>query len=139
MTHQRRIVADPFPALLHIQAACNTDIESTDSIWWLEANPGMSRISLREIMYESAGRNTSRTATRIARSPGVVFVDLSPEYDTVNHRRLPCKVLEMTGDLRMTELIGTMLQVLNRRKLMATTEKRTTTLKCAGTDVQHLH
>ena len=30
---------------------------------------------------------------------GAVFVDLSAAYDTVNHRRLLCKVSEMTGDL----------------------------------------
>ena len=41
---------------------------------------------------------------------GAVFVDLSVAYDTVNHRRLLCKVLEMTGDLHMTELIRTMLE-----------------------------
>ena len=39
-----------------------------------------------------------------------VFVDLSAAYDTVNHRRLLSKVLEMTGDVHLTELIRTMLE-----------------------------
>ena len=44
---------------------------------------------------------------------GAVFVDLSAAYDTVNHRRLLSKVLEMTGDVHLTYLIRTMLE--NRR------------------------
>ena len=36
---------------------------------------------------------------------GAVFVDLSAAYDTVNHRRLLSKVLEMTGDVHLTDLI----------------------------------
>lgn len=44
---------------------------------------------------------------------GAIFVDLSAAYDTVNHRRLLCKILGMTKDIALTELIGTMLQ--NRR------------------------
>ena len=44
---------------------------------------------------------------------GAVFVDLSAAYDTVNHRRLLSKVLEMTGDVHLTDLIRTMLE--NRR------------------------
>ena len=51
-----------------------------------------------------------------------VFVDLSAAYDTVNHRRLLSKVLEITGDVHLTDLIRTMLEsrrffvVLNRKK-----------------------
>ena len=44
---------------------------------------------------------------------GAVFVDLPAAYDTVNHRRLLSKVLEMTGDVQLTDLIRTMLE--NRR------------------------
>ena len=44
---------------------------------------------------------------------GAVFVDLSAAYDTVNHRHLLSKVLEMTGDVQLTDLIRTMLE--NRR------------------------
>ena len=44
---------------------------------------------------------------------GAVFVDLSAAYDTVNHRRLLSKVLEMTGDVQLTDLIRTTLE--NRR------------------------
>ena len=44
---------------------------------------------------------------------GAVFVDLSAAYDTVNHRRLLSKVLKMTGDVQLTDLIRTMLE--NRR------------------------
>ena len=40
-------------------------------------------------------------------------MDLSAAYDTVNHRRLLSKVLEMTGDVQLTDLIRTMLE--NRR------------------------
>ena len=41
---------------------------------------------------------------------GVVFVDLSAANDTVNHRRLLSKVLEMTGDVHLADLIRTMLE-----------------------------
>ncbi|KAJ3608139.1 hypothetical protein NHX12_025189 [Muraenolepis orangiensis] len=41
---------------------------------------------------------------------GVVFVDLSAAYDTVNHRRLFSKILETTRDTRLTELIESMLE-----------------------------
>ncbi|KAJ4933183.1 hypothetical protein JOQ06_030018 [Pogonophryne albipinna] len=41
---------------------------------------------------------------------GAVFVDLSAAYDTVNHRRLLSKILETTGDTRLTELIESMLE-----------------------------
>ena len=53
---------------------------------------------------------------------GAVFVDLSAAYNTVNHRRLLSKVLEMTGDVHLTDLIRTMLEcrrflvVLNGKK-----------------------
>ena len=46
---------------------------------------------------------------------GAVFADLSAAYDTLNHRRLLSKVLEMTGDVQLTDLIRTMLE--NRRFL----------------------
>ena len=41
---------------------------------------------------------------------GAVFVDLYAAYDTVNHRRLLGKVVEMTGDVHLTYLIRTMLE-----------------------------
>ena len=41
---------------------------------------------------------------------GVVFVDLSAAYDTVNHRCLLHKILELTKDIRLTELIESMLE-----------------------------
>ena len=53
---------------------------------------------------------------------GAVFVDLSAAYDTVNYRRLLSKVLEMTSDVHLTDLIRTMLEsrrffvVLNGKK-----------------------
>ena len=53
---------------------------------------------------------------------GAVFVDLSAAYDTVNHRCLLGKVLEMTGDVHLTDLTRTMLEsrrffvVLNGKK-----------------------
>ena len=53
---------------------------------------------------------------------GAVFVDLSAAYDTVNHRRLLSQVLEITGDVQLTDLIRTMLEsrrffvVLNGKK-----------------------
>ena len=53
---------------------------------------------------------------------GAVFVDLSAVYDTVNHRLLLSKVLEMTGDVHLTDLIRTLLEsrrffvVLNGKK-----------------------
>ena len=40
---------------------------------------------------------------------GAVFVDLSTAYDTVNHRCLLSKVLEMNGDVHLTDLIRTVL------------------------------
>ena len=36
---------------------------------------------------------------------GAVFVDLSGAYDTVNHRRLLSKVLEITGDVQLVDLL----------------------------------
>ena len=53
---------------------------------------------------------------------GAVFVDLSAAYDTVNHRSPLSKVLEMTGDVHLANLIRTMLEsrrffvVLNGKK-----------------------
>ena len=78
----------------------------------------------------------------------VFIVDLSAAYDTVNHRRLLSKVLAMTGDVHLTDLIRThhagkqtLLRGAEREKeSLATTTKRTTSGKCTGTDVvQHLH
>ena len=41
---------------------------------------------------------------------GVVLVDLSAAYDTVNHRCLLHKILELTKDIHLTELIESMLE-----------------------------
>ena len=38
------------------------------------------------------------------------LVDLSAAYDTFNHQRLLSKVLEMTGDVHLTDLIRTILE-----------------------------
>ena len=49
-------------------------------------------------------------------------MDLSTAYDTANHRRLLSKVLQVTGDVHLTDLIRTMLEskrffvVLNGKK-----------------------
>ena len=49
-------------------------------------------------------------------------MDVSAAYDTVNHRRLLSQVLEITGDVQLTDLIRTMLEsrrffvVLNGKK-----------------------
>ena len=79
---------------------------------------------------------------------GAVFVDVSSAYDTVNHQRLLSKVLEMTGDVHLTDLIRIMQEsrrffvvLIHEREEepLATTMKRATTGKCTGTDVvQHL-
>ena len=53
---------------------------------------------------------------------GAVFVDLSADYDTVNHRRLLSKVLEITGDVHLTDLIRTMLE--SRRFFVVLNGKR---------------
>ena len=50
-------------------------------------------------------------------------MDLSAAYDTVNHRRLLSKVLEMTGDVQLTNLIRTMLE--NRRFFVVLNGKKT--------------
>ena len=41
---------------------------------------------------------------------GVVFADLSSAYDTVNHRCLLYKILEITKDTRLTELVESILE-----------------------------
>ena len=41
---------------------------------------------------------------------GAVFVDLSAAYNTANHRGLLSKVLEMTGEVHLTDLIRIMLE-----------------------------
>ena len=41
---------------------------------------------------------------------GLVLVDLSAAYDTVNHRCLLNKILELTKDTHLTELIESMLE-----------------------------
>ena len=41
---------------------------------------------------------------------GTVFVDLSAAYDTVNHRCLHHKIQELTEDIRLTKLIGSILE-----------------------------
>ena len=77
-------------------------------------------------------------------------MDLPAAYDTVNHRRLLGKVLELTGDVHLTDLIRTVPHNAGKQTLLrgaereegplATTTKWTTTGKCTGTDVvQHLH
>ena len=53
---------------------------------------------------------------------GAVFVDLSAAYDMVNHRRLLSKVLYMTCDVHLTDLIGTMLE--SRRFFVVLNEKK---------------
>ena len=53
---------------------------------------------------------------------GAVFVDVSAAYDTVNHRRLLSKVLEMNGDVQLTDLIRTMLE--NRRSFVVLNGKK---------------
>ena len=80
---------------------------------------------------------------------GAVFVDVSSAYETVSHQRLLSKVLEMTDDVHLTDLICIMpasrrffVVMIHEREEepLATTTKRTTTGKCTGTDVvQHQH
>ena len=54
---------------------------------------------------------------------GAVFVNLYVAYDTANHRRLLIKVLEITGDVHLTDLIRSMMEsrrffvVLNGKKI----------------------
>ena len=54
-------------------------------------------------------------------------MDLSAAYDTVNHRRLLSKVLEMTGDVQLTDLIRTMLE--NRRIFVVLNGKKSRWLR----------
>ena len=61
---------------------------------------------------------------------GAVFVDLSAAYDTVNYRRRFSKVLEMTGDVHLTDLIRTMLE---SRRFFVTTSPYTPTLAASST------
>ena len=77
---------------------------------------------------------------------GAVFVDSSAAYDTVNHRRLLSKVLDMTGNVHLTDLIRTLLEsrrffvVLNGKKSRWRRQRKDTAGKCTSTDVvQHLH
>ena len=53
---------------------------------------------------------------------GAVFVDLSAAYDTVNHRLLLSKVLDITGDVHLTDRIRTMLE--SRRFLVVMNGKK---------------
>ena len=102
-----------------------------------------SRISSGKSVYEpatepdGAHRRWLRELKRMI--TGAVFVELSAAYDTVDHRRILNKVLKMTGDVHLTDLIRTMLEnrrffVVREEELLATTTKRTTTGKCTGTD-----
>ena len=53
---------------------------------------------------------------------GAVSVDWSAAYDTVNHRRHLSKVLEMTGNVHLTDMIRTMLE--SRRFFVVLNERR---------------
>ena len=53
---------------------------------------------------------------------GAVFVDLSAAYDTVNHRLLLSKVLDINGDVHLTDRIRTMLE--SRRFLVVMNGKK---------------
>ena len=53
---------------------------------------------------------------------GVVFVDLSAAYDTVNYRILMTKIYQITDDKAMTTLLGTLLR--NRMFYVALSQKK---------------
>lgn len=56
------------------------------------------------------------------KTTGVVFVDLSSAYDTVNHRLLLSKVYNFTKDFQLTKIIGCLLS--NRRYHVVLGDKR---------------
>ena len=61
---------------------------------------------------------------------GIVLVDLSAAYDTVNHRRLLEKVYNMTRDYRLMCMIRTLLE--NRRFFVELGGKRSTVVPALG-------
>ena len=58
----------------------------------------------------STSLSTLRMVLRKGMVTGVVLVDLSAAYDTVNHRCLLSKILAITRDTSLTELIESMLE-----------------------------
>ena len=50
---------------------------------------------------------------KVCNTRAAVFVDLTAAYDTINHRRLHKKILQMTKDSLLTKFFGALLR--NRR------------------------
>ena len=50
---------------------------------------------------------------KVCNTRAAVFVDLAAAYDTINHRRLHKKILQMTKDSLLTKFFGALLR--NRR------------------------
>ena len=95
------------PALPHLQAVLTTHTEPDSRTRGCETHSRTSRISSGKIVYDPSQllNLTEHIEDGYEKRliTGAVFVDLSAAYDTVNHRRLLSNVLEMTGDVHLTD------------------------------------
>ena len=112
------------PISLHLQAVRTTHIEPDSRARGRRTYSRTSRIrpgkSCTSQLLNLTEHNEDGYEKRLI--TGAFFVDLSAAYYTVNHRRLLSKVLEMTSDVHLTDLIRTMLE--SRRFFVALNGKK---------------
>ena len=100
----------PISLLCHtyIQAVRTTHTEPGSRTRGCETHSRTSRISCKSQLLNLTEHIEDGYEKRLI--TGAVFVDLSAAYDMFNHRRLLSQLLDMTGDVHLTDLIRTMLE-----------------------------